>query len=291
MARLDGHMHIYGEPGNRSRFHNQLRISGLRGGIVISQPPASFPWLSPPVAAARRLKTIIAWCQGHDELYPFFWIDPLEENSLEQVENAFNQGVRGFKVACNRFYPGDPRCMAVLRDISRRRLPVLFHSGILRDGSPSSKYNRPAEFEILLDVPGLRFALAHLGWPWCDEFIAVFGKFQQAALQRLDLNVEMFVDITPGTPPMYRRESLIRLFTVGYDLDERVFFGSNQAVDSYDTDEVGKWMELDQSIYDDLGLSERVQVAIYSHNIRRFLDMNEEESKGGVEKRRNNVSS
>lgn len=291
MARIDGHMHIYGEPGDRNQFRNQLQISGLRGGIVISQPPASFSWLSPPATVAQRLKNLFFWCKGYSEIFPFFWIDPLEENSLEQVEDACAQGVRGFKVACNRFFPGDPRAMAVFREVARRRLPVLFHSGILRDGSPSSMYNRPAEFEALLDIPGLRFALAHLGWPWCDEFIAVFGKFQQAASQRLDLGVEMFIDITPVTPPVYRRESLIKLFTVGYDSEERIFFGSNQAVESYNPDEVRKWMELDQSIFDDLGLSESVQVAIYSRNTRHFLGVKEAEKERGIEKSRKNPSS
>ena len=34
---------------------------------------------------------------------------------------------------------------------------------------------KKGEESVLLDVRGLRFSLAHIGWPWCDELIAVYG--------------------------------------------------------------------------------------------------------------------
>ena len=63
--------------------------------------------------------------------------------------------------------------MEVFRTISQADRPILFHSGILWDGKPSGPYNHPAGFESLLEVDGLRFCLAHISWPWCDELIAV----------------------------------------------------------------------------------------------------------------------
>ena len=72
------------------------------------------------------------------------------------------------------------------------------------DGKPSGPYNRPVGFESLLEVQGLRFCMAHVSWPWCDELVAVYGKVLNGYTNRRDLTVEMFVDITPGTPPIYR---------------------------------------------------------------------------------------
>jgi hypothetical protein len=103
---------------------------------------------------------------------------------------------------------------------------MLFHSGILYDGRDTSRYNRPAEFECLLDVPGLRFAMAHISWPWCDEMIALYGKFQAAHGSRADVP-ELFIDTTPGTPAIYRRDALTKVFTVGFDVKHNVLFGSD----------------------------------------------------------------
>lgn len=77
--------------------------------------------------------------------------------------------------------------------------------------APSSQYNRPSEFEPLLEINGLKFSLAHISWPWCDELIAVYGKFLNAYAGNPDHSVEMFIDITPGTPPIYRQEVLTKL--------------------------------------------------------------------------------
>lgn len=52
------------------------------------------------------------------------------------------------------------------------RLPLLFHSGIFIDGR-SGRFCRPSFFEAQREHPGVRVALAHLGWPWTDEAIAV----------------------------------------------------------------------------------------------------------------------
>ena len=97
---------------------------------------------------------------------------------------------------------------------------------------PSSPFNRPAEFEALLAVKGLTFCLAHIGWPWCDEMIAVYGNSSTRTLKHADAG-EMFIDLTPGTPPIYRKEALTKLFTVGYDIEDNVIFGTDCTADDY----------------------------------------------------------
>jgi predicted TIM-barrel fold metal-dependent hydrolase len=161
--------------------------------------------------------------------------------------------------------------MAVFGEIAERQRPILFHSGILWDGKPSSTYNRPVEFEVLLDVDGLRFALAHISWPWWHELIAVYGKFLSAARKRPDLSVEMFIDTTPGTPPIYRQRVLQDLLTVGYDVQGNIIFGTDCAANDYDLARAQGWIERDNAIFQALDIPEDVVKNIFAENLKRFL--------------------
>ncbi len=127
---------------------------------------------------------------------------------------------------CSRFYPGDSRAIKVYKAIAERRKPILFHSGILFDGQDSSRFNRPFEFEALINIEGLRFALAHISWPWHDECIAVYGKLLCVRNSRPGVMDEMFIDTTPGTPAIYREEVLTKLLSTvndGFDIEITYF--------------------------------------------------------------------
>jgi predicted TIM-barrel fold metal-dependent hydrolase len=234
--------------------------------------PNCFRWGAKNGLAAsvrERLDGLFARTQGNPGLYPFFWIDPMEEDAEKQVDVACGYGVSGFKVICDRFYPYDERPMAVFRKIASAGKPLLFHSGILWDGKFSSVYNRPAGFESLLNIGGLRFSLAHASWPWIDECIAVFGKFLNARAGN-DVSSEMFIDITPGTPEIYRRELLVKLFTVGYDVEDNVVFGTDCDFDEYNDGWARKWAGIDAGIYRDLKLDGGVMDKIFGGNLKRF---------------------
>jgi len=267
---LDGHIHINSE-ADPNGLQGGMQAAGVSGGVLISEPPACFRVASSGAPAGARLDNLMAWCKGEAEVYPFFWIDPMEEDALGQVARAAERGVAGFKVICSHHYPGDPIAMEVYAEIAHAGRPILFHSGILWDGKPSSGYCRPANFECLLEVPGLRFSLAHISWPWCDELIAVYGKFESARRQRPDLDVEMFVDVTPGTPPIYRRDALTKLLTVGYDIEDNVVFGTDCNTASYSAAWAREWIERDRCIYRDLELSDGTQDNLFCENLRRFI--------------------
>ncbi len=279
---LDGHIHLMGPEPAAPDFLAELQAAGVSGGTLISQPPASFAGdtqdVPPP---ADRLRQLLDWCALSPDLYPFFWIDPLEPDALDQVALAAGHGVAGFKVICDHFHPGHPAALTTFRAIAATRRPILFHSGILWDGKPSSEYCRPAGFEALLDVPGLRFALAHIGWPWCGELIAVYGKMLNALGHRRSpgeaSGVEMFVDITPGTPPIYRRRALTDLFGAGYDVADHVIFGSDCRAPGYHSAWAREWLQRDEEILTSLGLGQDVLDKVRGENLRRFLGLSGEQ--------------
>jgi len=244
--------------------------------VIISLPPKTFSDVAAPRSHEERIDNVLYWTAGDQNLYPFYWLDPLEDDALEQVDLAVQAGMMGFKVICNRFYPGEDRPMEVFAKVARVGKPILFHTGILWDGRFSSRFNHPENFEALLEVPNLRFCVAHIAWPWCDELIAVYGKFLNAPVYRPDLTCEMFVDISPGTPPVYRREVLTKLFTVGYDVGDNLIFGSDSKVGDYKVQWVRQWLERDRQIFDELGLDPDLREAIYGRNLRRFLDLSQE---------------
>ncbi|MBN2376522.1 MAG: amidohydrolase family protein [Sedimentisphaerales bacterium] len=272
---LDGHIHISlagdFDGDTKQLFLEKASQAGVGGGLVISLPPASSQFSETQLSNEQRLHDLLNWCQGDPALFPFYWIDPLEDDTQVQIDNALAANISGFKVICNCFYPSDPVALDVFRYIAAKNRPILFHSGILWDGQPSSKYNMPAAFEALIEIPKLRFALAHISWPWCDEHIAVYGKFLNAYGNRKDATAEMFIDISPGTPELYRREALLKVFRVGYDVCHNVIFGSDSFTRNYNIDWVKRWLDIDRKILDEFELNKEALNLIYVENLRRFV--------------------
>lgn len=274
MMALDAHVHIRDGKVDPAELMQRMHAAGVEGGILLSLPPASMSGARVAAAPAQRLENVLAWCQEFETLHPFYWIDPTESDALQQVTDAVEQGIAGFKVICDHFYPGDPQALRVFHAIAEAGRPILFHSGILWDGKPSSNYCRPANFEALMTVPGLRFALAHISWPWVDECIALYGKIKAAQRRHSEwVSAEMFIDTTPGTPPIYRREALTKLFTVGYDVAHNVIFGSDSVTPGYGDEYVGGWIARDQAILEELGIPAETRQAVFSGNLKRFLGL------------------
>ena len=169
----------------------------------------------------------------------------------------------------DRFYPRAKRAMPVFQSIARAGKPILFHSGILWDGKDSARYNRPGEFEALVDIDGLKFCLAHISWPWCDELVAVYGKFLNARTR--NRNVEMFVDTTPGTPVIFRREVLSKLFGSDYDVSRNIIFGTDCRANDYTDTWAREWIARDLEILSALHIEEKTVRAVFADNLQRFV--------------------
>ena len=268
---LDSHVHIKEGPVEPERFLRELKACGVDGAVMTSLRPKCFKAIGNVAPPRERLAHLLEWTKGAPTLFPFYYMDPTERDAVKQVKTAAKAGVRGFKIICNHFYPGDRRAMPTYRAIAETGRPILFHSGILWDGTPSSKYQRPSEWEAMLDVPRLKFALAHISWPWVDECVAVYGKFESALRKRPELSCEMFIDLTPGTPRIYREDALRKIFTVGYKVADNVLFGTDGTSKWYPPDWAPYWIRRDNEIYDAIGLATDVREKVFSGNLKRFL--------------------
>jgi uncharacterized protein len=94
---------------------------------------------------------------------------------IEEVRRCYHElGLRGVKMIPTHWYPNDPHIVPLYQEIAKLGMYVVFHAGIFMDGQQGS-YCRPTFFEGIRQAPDLKVQLAHLGWPWVDECIAVLN--------------------------------------------------------------------------------------------------------------------
>ncbi len=274
MKIFDMHIHSFNRPADNKSLLSNMERASVFGGCVFSN------W---PIEANRdvgtsfdeRLNEVLSISEGTDgRIIPVLWIHPYEEDIIKKVHIAKERGIAAFKIICTDFYVYEEPVLALLREIASLDLPVIFHSGILWDGAVSSAYNRPLNWEALLPIEGLRFSMGHCSWPWIDECIALYGKFLNAKTVRG--GAEMFFDITPGTPEMYRKELLTKLYTLGYDVGDNIMFGTDTSADAYNSDWAVEWLNRDGRILDELGVSKKYREKLYHDNLFRFLGKSSE---------------
>lgn len=194
-----------------------------------------------------RLKRLKEWCDHSDgRLVPIYYINPVERDAMQQAEKAVDAGCAGFKVICETHYPGDERAMPVYQRIADLGKSILFHSGILWDWGDNGNYNRPCNFECLMGVSNIKFALAHVSWPWTDECLSVYGKFTNLWDHPSFRNQFMHIDLTPGTPMCYRQDVLNTIHDVDYwGIRDRMLFGSDAFTSTFDGAFIADWAKND----------------------------------------------
>lgn len=279
MERYDMHMHLdfplpsAPEGAAAAQLLAAMRGAGVAGGCLFSPSPKDRAMRFIPYE--ERMAALEAYTRGQEGcLFPVFWVHPDEQNAQEHVLDAAARGVLAFKFICDTYYVYEEKCLRLLRLIAGLGKPAIFHSGILWYGGETSKYNRPLNWEALIDIKGLRFSMGHCAWPWHDECIAMYGKFLHHLLEtEAGAASEMFFDLTPGTPPIYRRDLLHKLFKVGYDVIDNLMFGTDSVAMAYNAEWVAGWIARDDALYRELDVPERALRKVYRDNLLRFLGL------------------
>jgi len=273
MKILDIHTHAMAKKPTPEKLLSDMEKAGVWGGCVFSNRPY-YPYSDIGTSFDERMEEVLGWCKGYeDRLFPVMWIHPYEPDIIENIHKAVKSGICAFKIICTDFYVYEEQSLRVLREIASLNVPVFFHSGILWDGRVSSSYNRPINWEALIGIKGLRFSMGHCSWPWIDECIALYGKFLNSLLT--GDTAEMFFDITPGTPDIYREELLTKLYTIGYDVGDNIIFGTDAYSSDYSSAWAKKWLDTDKRIMDKLGVSRECREKLYYDNFMRFLGKGE----------------
>lgn len=115
----------------------------------------------------ESVQGITATCAPDPErLLGFAFVDPSLPGAVDHVKMAVDKGLKGFKLMPDHWYPYEERFFPTYAAIEAARRPMLWHSGILWANGDSSRFCRPVFYEALLHFPKVKFALAHISWPW-----------------------------------------------------------------------------------------------------------------------------
>ena len=248
MRVMDCHVHVTGAVDARALL-KQMDANGVERLLVISR----YEPTSPEAARAclGQARDIVR--QAPDRLGALAWINPAMRGSRRLAREALDQReFRGIKIIPDHFYAWERRFDRFWRTLDDLGAAVLFHTGILHIMEDGSRFCRPVYLERLLRFPRIRFAMAHLAWPWCDECLAVMGRLRAAA-EEGGFPWQSYIDTTPGTPPYIRARALAD--AVAHCGPDRLMFGSDSEIPGR-LEHQRAVLADDLAIYRGLGLTE-----------------------------------
>ena len=161
-----------------------------------------------------------------DRFIGFASVDPHRPDALEILEYAFKDlNLKGLKLnpSKQQFYPADDLMKPIYQKCLQYNRPILFHSGMSWEPNTPTRFAQPVNFEeIAINFPGLRFCLAHFGWPWIQETVMLLIKYPNiytdTSLLYLDSPEDFFTQVfTKNFGPFWLERNFNR----------QVMFGSN----------------------------------------------------------------
>ena len=265
---IDVHVHSRGgEKG--SEILKAMDEVGLERVVLFAAPPhrpAAEGKAASEDAHKQSIDDMVRTAAADPErLIGFAWIEPTLPDAAYAVDYALGEkNLRGVKMIPNHWYPADERAQACYAKVDEYGKPMLFHTGILWGRSDTSQYCRPAFFEIMFHYPRIRFAMAHMSWPWTDECLAVNGKFK--------FNQEgewtSYVDITSGAPRIWKVDALRKALC--YLGDEHLLYGSDCSLPG-GADYARRRLQEDKEMLREAGASTETIERVLSKNALRWL--------------------
>jgi hypothetical protein len=133
-------------------------------------------------------------------------LDRAVDLMVEEAERCYHElGLRGAgELVPTHWYPHDPPLVRLWQTLAELGMYTVFHAGIFYDGRQST-YCRPAYFESIRQAPGFKGHLAHVGWPWYDEGVAVM-KVTTGVFGQDPAGWDLRVDLSFGSPTDWQLE-------------------------------------------------------------------------------------
>ena len=194
-------------------------------------------------------------------LIGFSSVDPSTgKSALSDLRESHDAlGLKGLKLnpAMQAFDPTGPEALETYAEAEKLEMPILVHTGLTFSNRFSIRNNQPSIYDdIARKHPKLRLCLAHMGWPWVLDAVAVTIR-----------NPNVYLDTAgtfAGTPTetMKQITSIISTRVIENTLGDRLIFGSD-----YPRIEMNKMFNAVSS----LPLRRDVLDAILSDNALTFL--------------------
>ncbi|MDD5748016.1 MAG: amidohydrolase family protein [Actinomycetota bacterium] len=118
-----------------------------------------------------------------DRFIGFASVDPNKGKIAErELRHAVEKlGLRGLKILPHlvELKPNDKQMYGVYKEACDLGIPVLFHTGTQFHAGTKLKYSKPIDIDdVAVDLPELKIIIAHFGWPWYEEAMAVVQRNQ-----------------------------------------------------------------------------------------------------------------
>ncbi len=208
----------------------------------------------------------LAEAQKHhpDVFIAFGVIDPwMGQRAIDEVKRCHEElGLRGIgelNPGRQLFHPHDRRFYPIWEECAKRKLIVLFHTGMMAAGAGTRggmgfklEYTRPIPDldTIAADFPDMTIIGAHPSWPWQAEALAVARH-----------KANYYIDLSGWAPKYFPPELVHYANTI---IQDRVLFG---------TDWPMLTLERYMREFDELPFKPEVRQKILLDNAKKLLDL------------------
>lgn len=223
MKITDCHIHMEGDADPKEVL-KQMDSNGIDRILVISGQERK----SLVKTKENLLRTKKLFDAAPGRISGLAWIEPTLKGSITLAEKALmDMGFAGIKIIPDHWYAYEKRLEPFWKKMNELKASILFHAGILHANDDGSRFCQPVNLEKLMFYPNIRFAMAHISWPWCEECLAVMGRMRAAV--NYDVSKwQSYIDLTPGTPRHIVRQALANAIDMfGPD---RIMFGTDNRV-------------------------------------------------------------
>ncbi len=275
-------IHVHPPVAEMNAAGGELALAAARSfGIEIDEPIAMpLEAVANDYSSQAMMAVLLAWdaesatgyprysndeVAGAVEKYPdtfigFGSVDPWKGKVAiaEAKRAAGDLGLKGFKFqqCAQAFRPDDHRFYPLWETIAALGVPALFHLGTTGFGAGTRggmgiklDYARPVYIDTMAaDFPELDIIMAHPGWPWEQEALAV-------ALHKSNC----YLDLSGWSPKRFSKE-LVR--SINRELKERALFGTD-----YPMIHPTKWM----ASFDTLEVDPEVKQKVLLDNAKALL--------------------
>jgi len=223
MRIVDCHVHMKDRPTAKDVLE-ALDQNGVARLIVLSEcERTSLEKTREKMLNARQL-----FREAPDRISGLAWVNPTIPGMADLAAEAVEKlGFCGLKIIPDHWYAHEERLEPFWAKMNDLAMPILFHTGILYGFEDGSRFCRPVYLEKLQLYPRIRFAMAHISWPWCEECLAVMGRMRAAA-QYDAQRWQSYIDLTPGAPLHIRKTAIAN--AIAFCGVERLLFGSDASL-------------------------------------------------------------
>lgn len=196
-----------------------------------------------------------------ERIVGFASIDPHKRSAVEELEHAIrNLKLNGLKLhpQVQAFEPNDQKYYSIYSKCVELNIPITFHTGstywgagLAGGGGVKLRYSDPMLLDdVAADFPELKIIMAHPGWPWQDEQLAI-------AMHKENV----YVDLS-GWSPKYFQPLLVTYMTKM--IPQKFLFGTD-----YPMLTPQRWLQ----DFDQLNASDEVRKMVLGENARKLLKL------------------